>query len=575
MPTVVVSTIIPGGGGDFTSLVDWELARRGDITAGGSDTIEIAEVHPGGDVGPVEILQANGWVTDFTNYIVIRGPSGTFLNGDFSDTTNNPYATAGANDFVIDSDTHVVEIHGLFLDGGMDPGGNVRFGSFSFGEETAFLVSRCMLRTSGADNVRFNKSHSQSRSHVVTNCFMINNNAGAGSNVIISSTVDLFDNTTAFAINNTCFKNASTGNFAAVGTGAHLYTRNNYCYNGIENVYGNANSPGGADINAIGTGKNASLSDASNATTHIGPFVPGPENANLLSIPYDTTNFLSVTPGAENYSLVVTSSLFDSVEADDLTGPFTAQTGRDTRSNWVQGVLDDTYTVGNTKDVFLEDLFGKTRLAPRDIGAAELLFLNPDFIADTTAGIGTLDVQFTDTTPNGPAGTYDWDFGDTNTSTLQNPPHTYDTPGTYTVTLVIDQGLGTENTETKINFITVAPYTVDFSASDTTIPQLQDVTFTNLTNGSPTTFDWDFGDGQTSNDENPVIQYSTVGTFTVTLTVDLGLPSEETLVKTDYMTITDGIPPFTVITPAGGTFIDAVVVDLVAYTDDTLTTEEP
>jgi PKD repeat protein len=64
-----------------------------------------------------------------------------------------------------------------------------------------------------------------------------------------------------------------------------------------------------------------------------------------------------------------------------------------------------------------------------------------------------LTVTFTDaTTPSATA--WSWDFGDTNTSTLQNPTNTYATPGTYTVTLVAN-GPGGSDTEIKADHIVV------------------------------------------------------------------------------------------------------------------------
>ena len=48
---------------------------------------------------------------------------------------------------------------------------------------------------------------------------------------------------------------------------------------------------------------------------------------------------------------------------------------------------------------------------------------------------GSREVTFTDASTNTPA-SWLWDFGDGDTSTLQNPAHTYDDDGDYTVTLV-------------------------------------------------------------------------------------------------------------------------------------------
>jgi PKD repeat protein len=113
-----------------------------------------------------------------------------------------------------------------------------------------------------------------------------------------------------------------------------------------------------------------------------------------------------------------------------------------------------------------------------------------------------------------------WDFGDTNTSTDQNPVHTYDTNGTYNVTLIVtdddgDTGQIIKSVEaTDINKIPVA----DFSYA----PVGTVVTFTDLStdsDGTVASWVWDFGDTNTSTDQNPVHDYGITGVFLVTLTV--------------------------------------------------------
>lgn len=77
-----------------------------------------------------------------------------------------------------------------------------------------------------------------------------------------------------------------------------------------------------------------------------------------------------------------------------------------------------------------------------------------DFTADKTNSCNApLTVNFTSSAQN--ISSLLWDFGDGNTSTSQNPSHTYTTLGVYTVSLIGDAGVcGTYN-EVKINYITV------------------------------------------------------------------------------------------------------------------------
>jgi len=84
-----------------------------------------------------------------------------------------------------------------------------------------------------------------------------------------------------------------------------------------------------------------------------------------------------------------------------------------------------------------------------------------DISADVTSGTGPLTVQFTDATTGDPA-TWRWDFdndGEIDDWT-QSPSHTYTSPGTYSVKLIVTNYTG-ENTVTKADYITVTDPTID------------------------------------------------------------------------------------------------------------------
>jgi len=84
-----------------------------------------------------------------------------------------------------------------------------------------------------------------------------------------------------------------------------------------------------------------------------------------------------------------------------------------------------------------------------------------DFSANTTSGNAPLNVQFTDTSSNYPT-SWIWDFGDSSTSTEQNPTHTYTKPGNYTVTLTAINAAGNSTQTLNITAIDVIPPTVTF-----------------------------------------------------------------------------------------------------------------
>ncbi|MCG3166937.1 MAG: hypothetical protein POELPBGB_02720 [Bacteroidia bacterium] len=77
-----------------------------------------------------------------------------------------------------------------------------------------------------------------------------------------------------------------------------------------------------------------------------------------------------------------------------------------------------------------------------------------DFVGNPTSGTPGTNVQFTDLTTNSPT-QWAWTFGDGGTSTLQNPSHTYNAVGLYTVTLTATNGSGSDS-ETKTNYINIS-----------------------------------------------------------------------------------------------------------------------
>lgn len=160
-----------------------------------------------------------------------------------------------------------------------------------------------------------------------------------------------------------------------------------------------------------------------------------------------------------------------------------------------------------------------------------------EFSTGLTIGTAYFDVQFTDLSTNSPNAWY-WEFGDGQISRVQNPLHRFQYTGTYTVTLTASNAGGSDK-ETKVDYITVtippAPV-ADFVADDTDVTIPTTVNFTDLSTNKPTSWIWDFGDGETSLEQNPAHIYDTFSTYAVTLTVtnEGGTDGE---VKTGYITV--------------------------------------
>jgi gliding motility-associated-like protein len=93
-----------------------------------------------------------------------------------------------------------------------------------------------------------------------------------------------------------------------------------------------------------------------------------------------------------------------------------------------------------------------------------------------------------------------WDFGDGNTSTVQNPQHTYTTAGVYTVSLVITFSNGCSATLTQPGLVSISASPVAaFAFTELSGGLIQ---FTDQSTNAAT-WQWDFGDGGTSTVQNP------------------------------------------------------------------------
>jgi gliding motility-associated-like protein len=167
-----------------------------------------------------------------------------------------------------------------------------------------------------------------------------------------------------------------------------------------------------------------------------------------------------------------------------------------------------------------------------------------NFTAGQTAGCAPVVVSFQDLSSGNPT-SWQWNFGNGNTSTLQNPSTTYFSPGTYTVTLTAANASGT-NTLTRTAYITVfAKPSVNFTADDSTGCAPFAVRFTDLSTAAPgttnTSWQWDFGNGTGASVQNPQTSFTSPGNYTVSLRVTSDKGCFATLSKTAYVQITGGL----------------------------------
>jgi len=143
------------------------------------------------------------------------------------------------------------------------------------------------------------------------------------------------------------------------------------------------------------------------------------------------------------------------------------------------------------------------------------------FIGTPTEGKVPFTVKFTDQSTGSPDA-WSWNFGDGNISHEQNPAHQYTISGSYSVKLVASNS-GGSNSENKIYYITAnAAFQSPGAAYDVLPPtttQPKTVEFIDRSSGPPTSWYWEFGDGATSDLQNPVHTYSGPGTYIVSLHV--------------------------------------------------------
>jgi PKD repeat protein len=142
-----------------------------------------------------------------------------------------------------------------------------------------------------------------------------------------------------------------------------------------------------------------------------------------------------------------------------------------------------------------------------------------------------------------------WDFGDGTGSSEQHPTHAYQSAGVYSVSLQVLGSFGAVGVA-KNNYIQVLPAAASdeikpvFKADPINGKSPHVVQFSNLTGGTFQDIWWDFGDGMTSTDINPLHTYEQPGNYTVTLSV-----GNNAATKLDYICT---VPPEGAFqTPAG------------------------
>ena len=167
----------------------------------------------------------------------------------------------------------------------------------------------------------------------------------------------------------------------------------------------------------------------------------------------------------------------------------------------------------------------------------------PDVIVDVLPdeGCEPLTVTFENHTVG--AAAFNWSFGDNSSSTNFSPVHTYNSQGTYPVSLVVTSNGGCLDTINNLASIVHPTPVADFSVTPGlgVVTTINDATFTFLNHSvNATDYKWFFGDGTTDTFKNILHTYHNAGEFNVTLIASGDYGCADTITLYPILVVEDG-----------------------------------
>lgn len=171
-----------------------------------------------------------------------------------------------------------------------------------------------------------------------------------------------------------------------------------------------------------------------------------------------------------------------------------------------------------------------------------------DFEVLPDNGCMPLDVDFNDLSSiaTGNIVNWVWDIQSAGTINEQNTSFTFPNAGSYDVTLTVTSDQGCITTLTQTDALTVHPKPFPEFAFTPLITEIlyPEITFTDLSGGNPTQWNWQFGTGDSSDTQNPVYNFPDTGRFTVVLEIFNQFGCSDTVSHTVIIT-----PSFTIYVP--------------------------
>ena len=264
-----------------------------------------------------------------------------------------------------------------------------------------------------------------------------------------------------------------------------------------------------------------------NFTVNASPVIP-PFDA-VLSSPCGepvTVNFLDHTPGAVRWGWIFNYQTYDQYSQDtSFGGP----------------AISTVYGLNGTDDVELT----VTNAAGCSASVMQQVNIYPP-VVDIVLTAGTpesCDQPMTETFGSGQLGnlsSWTWVLGDGTTSTVAAPTHTFTNPGNYQTTLNWTDKNGCTGTSNTLFTVIGAPMNVDFAADATTVCVGQEDGFggASVVSDGALWTSWSFGDGtQAFSQDGAAHTYTTPGVYTVTLIVTNAGGCQQTIVKSNYITV--------------------------------------
>jgi len=164
---------------------------------------------------------------------------------------------------------------------------------------------------------------------------------------------------------------------------------------------------------------------------------------------------------------------------------------------------------------------------PTPMPVANFNFASPNF------GLLPTTVNFSDSSQN--AESYQWHFGDGNTSTSKNPSNTYSVAQTYSVKLVVSNSSGSDSV-TKEVVISLSKPKANFTfGSNNMGQQPTTINFTNSSTGA-SSYEWFFDNGDTSSKPSPIENYSVTKLYKVKL-IAINAAGKDSVTKQVQVTI--------------------------------------